>query len=610
MKGIQSRFRRRPALSGAGLMLAACGCAWMTACTGQVAPGGMPSGTGASMGSGTGSASGTGAMPATGTGSTSGTGSMSGTGSTSGTGGSGTGNAGSGGGAGTGGGSVSTTPVIENKAIHRLSNLEYDNTVRDLLRTDPGLGKTFTEEEAHGFDNIATALSMSPRQLEDYFGAARTLAATVFADSTLRSRIVTCDPVADSTCAEKVITAFGRRAYRRPLDADEVKGLVAKYQEAKTLGTDALGALQHVVHIMLVSPQFLYRMEFDRSLTDTAPHELTNHELASRLSYALWSSMPDDTLLTNADGGKLSQAATLDAEIDRMLADSRSNMLVQNFAAQWFGSRRLSDHTASATIYPSWSTDLATSMQREMELYFTEFLRGTLPFTDFLTTDMNFVDARLATLYGMTAPTGTAFQKVMNTTDKRRGFLGLAGFLTHTSRETRSSPIIRGVWILNSVWCQELRLPTNLVVEPLPEPTPGDAPTTVRAQMEVHRAAAACSVCHNIIDPVGLALENFDGIGRYRDKYENGLAIDTNGTLPGGQMVDGLDSLNTLLAKNPQFLACAAQKFGTYSMGMSLASANRDQIVARWTSGTPTLKDLIKQTVRHDMFKMRKAEGQ
>jgi hypothetical protein len=245
-----------------------------------------------------------------------------------------------------------------------------------------------------------------------------------------------------------------------------------------------------------------------------------------------------------------------------------------------------------------------------MQLYFSEFLHSDLSFVDFLGTDMNFVDARLAAFYGMAAPSGTGFQRVVNTTDHRRGFLGLAGFLTHTSRETRSSPIIRGVWILNSVWCQELRLPTNLVVEPLPEPAAGDAPTTVRDQLAVHRSASACSPCHNVIDPVGLSLENFDGIGRYRDVYENGLAIDTAGSLPGGQMVQGLDSLTSVLAKSPQFLSCAAQKFGTYAMGLTMATANRDQIVAQWTTATPTLKNLIKETIRHQAFTMRKAEGQ
>ena len=243
--------------------------------------------------------------------------------------------------AGASGSSGAGAAVIESKAIHRLSNAEYDNTVRDLLNTNPGYGKGFVTEEADGFDNIATALSMSPRQVEDYFTAARDLSASVFKDATLRARIVTCDPAADASCPQKVITTFGRRAFRRPLDADETKALVAKYQEARTLGVDAMGSLQHVVHIMLVSPQFLYRIELDPNVKDTTPHPVSAHELASRLSYALWSSMPDDPLFAEADSGKLLEPATLATQVDRMLGDSRSDMLVQNFAGQWFGSRRL-----------------------------------------------------------------------------------------------------------------------------------------------------------------------------------------------------------------------------------------------------------------------------
>lgn len=524
----------------------------------------------------------------------------------------GTGGAGATNPAGSGGGGPAQpgAPVIANKAIHRLSNLEYDNTVRDLLRTDPGLGKGFVGEEAEGFDNIATALSMSPRQVEDYFDAARTLSATVFKNATLRAHVVSCDPAADAACAEKVITGFGRRAFRRPLDADETKGLVAKYQEARTLGVDAMGALQHVVHIMLASPQFLYRVEIDASPTDTAAHPVNSYELASRLSYALWSSMPDDPLFAAAESGKLAEPAMLDAQVDRMLQDQRANMLVENFAAQWFGSRRLANHIASSSVFPTWNAQLAASMQREMSLYFSEFLTKDLSFGEFLTADVNFVDATLAAHYGMTAPAGTGFQRVVNTTDRRRGFLGLAGFLTHTSRETRTSPIIRGTWVLHAVWCQELKLPANLVVEPLPEPPLTDTTSTVRDLIATHRASAACSVCHNVIDPIGLALEHFDGIGRYRDVYENGLPVDAKGMLPGGQVVDGLMSLTDVLAQDPQFLGCAVKQFGTYALGASMAQANRDQVLARWKAGTPTLKNLIKETVRHEMFRMRKAEGQ
>jgi hypothetical protein len=209
----------------------------------------------------------------------------------------------------------------------------------------------------------------------------------------------------------------------------------------------------------------------------------------------------------------------------------------------------------------------------------------------------------------MAPPSEAGFQQVIDTTDQRVGFLGLAGFLTHTSRETRSSPIIRGKWILSSVWCLELKLPTDIVVEPLPESDDGSAPTTLREQIAAHRTDPVCAGCHDVIDPIGISLENFDGIGRYRTSYDTGLAIDPVTTMPEGEVVDGLASLSSVLAKHPEFLACAVSKFGTYSMGLSMPRANRDQIVARWTASVPTLRNLLKETVQHDMFRMRKAEG-
>jgi hypothetical protein len=490
-------------------------------------------------------------------------------------------------------------PEIANKAIHRLSNVEYDATLRDLTGTELHFAEGFANEEAEGFDNIATALSMSPRQVEDYFAAALKVSADVFAKPALRDRIVTCTPDAGTTCAETVIRDFGRRAFRRPLSADESADLLSKYQEALTLGVDAMAALQHVVHIVLASPQFLYRIEYDPDLSNTAPHPLDGYELASRLSYALWSTMPDEALFAEA----------LRAQVDRMLADPHSEMLAKNFAARWFGSKRLDEHVASPTVYPAYSAALAASMKQEMELYFSEFLNKDLPYAEFLSADFNFVDGPLATLYGMAAPAQPGMVRVTDTTDKRKGLLGLAGFLTHTSRETRSSPIIRGKWILDAVWCTPLTVPAGLIIEALEEPAEGSPPTTVRLQMEAHRVSPACSGCHDLMDPIGLALENFDSVGRYRAVYENGLAIDTTGTMPGGQQVQDLESLATVLGTAPQFLSCAASKFGTYALGLVFPPVNRDQIVARWTAGTPTLRNLIKETVTHDTFRSRRAES-
>lgn len=502
---------------------------------------------------------------------------------------------------------------VGTKAIHRLSNAEYDNTVAELLGTELSFAEVFLREEAEGFDNIADSLSMSPRQVEAYFTAAGQLAELVMTTSELRSRIVNCSLETEPECARTSIDAFGKRAFRRPLEAAELDWLVTTFERALEQGESEDGAMQQVLRVALTAPQFLYRMEFDPQPDDGTAHPLSDWELASRLSYALWSSMPDEPLFALAEAGTLSLPETLEAEIDRMLTDERAQALAVNFAGQWLGSRRLSAHVASTTVYPVWSPELAQSMQREMELYFSEFVSQDLPYSEFLSTDLNFVDEILREHYGM-APSAAAnvgFERVTDTTDERSGFLGLAGFLTHTSRETRTSPIIRGSWLLDTFWCLHLEVPANLVIEPLPEPEEGSAPMTVREVIAAHRADPACSGCHNIIDPIGLSLEHFDGVGRYRAEYEDGLPIDATGQLPTGDSVDGLETLSAALAKDPQFMKCAVDKFNTFALGRTETdSAYLKDIVARWTAETPTLRNLIKTTLTSNTFTMRRGSEQ
>jgi hypothetical protein len=228
------------------------------------------------------------------------------------------------------------------KVIHRLSNFEYDNTIAALLGTELRFGADFVHEEAEGFDNIATALSMSPRQVEGYFAAAHELAAEAFAVPSIRNRLGSCSlDAVDTTCAEDMISTFGKRAFRRPLQPTEQDWLLASYEHALSLGETPDGAMQHVVQVVLTAPQFLYRMEFDPDATDPTPHALSSYELASRLSYALWASMPDDALFALAQSDELLVPAVLEAEVDRLLADDRAETLATNFAAQWLGSGRL-----------------------------------------------------------------------------------------------------------------------------------------------------------------------------------------------------------------------------------------------------------------------------
>lgn len=489
--------------------------------------------------------------------------------------------------------------------IHQLTAREYDNTARDLLATTLTPGTAFQQFEAEGFDTLAAAGVMNSRKVSDYFSAASVLADDLFADPARRATVVTCQPAApgDTACADGIVKAFGLRAWRRPLEAAEVADLVSRYQAALGLGLEHAGALQHVVRIMLASPQFIYRIEFD--LEPTTVHPLTGYELASRLSYLMWSSMPDATLFTAAADGGLQSSERVSSEVDRMLADTRSRELVDNFAAQWLGTRRLNGHVVDPAVYPAFSPALGAAMQGEMAAYFDEFLHGELTYDKFLTANINFVDSALAALYGLPEPGSASLTRVQNDTGQRVGFMGLAGFLTHTSRMERTAPSIRGKWVVNSLKCLELDLPANLTPPPLPEPGAGQ---TVRQVLEAHRASPACSGCHRVLDPVGLALEHFDAIGRYRATYADGLPVDAVGTLTDGSTFDGLVQLADAMSKDPGFVGCAAHKLFVYGLGRTVAGSEPylESIVTDWHARGLSLRNLLKALAVSDVFRSRR----
>ena len=518
------------------------------------------------------------------------------------------------GGSGAGGGMSSpTTPGsatadVGTVALRQLTITEYNDTVRDLLGTALHPADSFESSEAAGFDTIASAGIMNSRKVAAYFDAAQALADDVFSNPALSARIVTCQPAspADGSCARNIITAFGLKAFRRPLEGGELAELLSEYQKAQAQMLSHADAIKQVVRIMLASPQFIYRMEFDPDPTSNRAHPLSGYEVASRLSYTIWSSTPDDELLRLAGTDQLLTAAGVKAQVDRLLADPRSTALADNFAAQWLGSRRLDAHVADMTIYPAWSDALKTSMQQELGLYFDAFLHGDLTFDRFLTADFNYVDANLAPLYGVPVPAGPGMVKIENTTDHRAGFLGLAGFLTHTSRPERSAPTIRGQWVLDALQCVTLELPPNFNPPPLADPMPGQ---TVRQLLELHGSAPACAPCHTQLDPVGLGLEHFDGIGRYRETYADGSAIDATGVLPGGRQFDGMAGLAQLLSQDPRLLSCATQKLFAFGLGRTVASSDAQyiaQMVDGWKSDGLGLRNLIKQLVGSDAFRLRR----
>jgi hypothetical protein len=525
-------------------------------------------------------------------------------------GGGGTGNATAG--AGPTGGSVTTTGTPSYKAIHRLSRTEYNATVADVLQTSlaPANG-SWRDGEINGFDNIADQQTVDTDQYQRYFDAAGTLADDAFANAAFKTKYVTCS-TPDDACVNSVIEKLGLRLFRRPLAPNEVATYKRVYQAATTQLEGHEGSLKHVLRALLASSEFLFRMEFDANPSSTEKHPLSSYELATRLSYFLWSSAPDEALLGAAADQSILQDAAIIKAVDRLLADPlRSARFVENFYGQWLGGRRVADHAVAPDVYESWNPELAGALAQEMFAYFADFLNKDRSWLQFLTEDVNFVNAPLAQLYGMPAPNGAGMQETRVTTDKRRGFLGLGGFLAQSSLDRRTSPTLRGRWIMINLLCTHPPAPPDNV--PMIEAAAGGTDLSkgnVRAVLEKHRANATCASCHQLFDPYGIPLEQFDGIGAYRTTYGDGSPVDLNTDLIDGTHVASVDELTDELTQDPLFKQCIADNMYSYGLGRVLGDKDRpylDTIQQQWNNGTdvPSIRRLIHSIVLAEGFRSR-----
>jgi hypothetical protein len=496
--------------------------------------------------------------------------------------------------------------------MHRLNTAEYNATVADTLGTklQPATAN-WRGGEIDGFDNIASVLGVNDDQVGLYVDAAETLANDVMANDATKAKVLTCATTDDLACVKTIIQQTGLRLFRRPILDAEVTTYTKAYKAARAQGEDHAASIKNVLWSLLSSAEFLYRMEYDNGVK--TKHPVSGYELASRLSYFLWSSAPDDALLTAAP--TLTTDAAVNSTVDRLLADTKSQRFVSNFAGQWLGARNVVPHPVDTKVtYPKWTPDVALAASQEMYSFFDEFLRKNLPWTNFLSTDLNFVNAPLAGIYGMTDVTGTATVRKENVADNRAGFMGLVGFLAVSSVDRRSSPTIRGKWVL-----------VNLLCSP-PPPPPADVkkldangatPDTgnVRAVLEAHRAAPACSACHSVMDPFGLALEQYDGIGQFRTTYPDKSAIDPSTELPksssfpDGLKFSGLKGAEDTVAADPRFKTCISEKLYTYGLGRSLSAedkANAATISKNWqTAGDLSVSKLMHGLALSEAFRNR-----
>jgi mono/diheme cytochrome c family protein len=427
-----------------------------------------------------------------------------------------------------------------------------------------------------------------------------------------RAKVLICDPNSGPVCVDKIISNLAHHAYRRPVTKAEVASLAKFVGIAKAHGQSTEQGIQLVLEAMLVSPNFLFRVEHDPNPTDpTAVHKISDVELASRLSYFLWSSMPDDELVGLAEAGKLRSPGVLDAQVKRMLGDPRSSALADNFAGQWLEIRNLDVMKPDPQRFPDWGPELREAMRTETRMFFDYILRENRPMTDFLDAKYTFLNERMAKHYGIEGVKGPEFRKVELTTDQRGGILSQASVLTVSSYPTRTTVVIRGKYILQEILGIAPPPPPDVPPPPLDEAAVGTA-QSLRQQMEKHRADPVCASCHSKMDPLGFGLENYDGIGKWRT-MDGKFPVDSSGTLPNGKTFATPAEMRAVLTSQlPQFAHCVVEKLMIYSLGRGLASYDRrgiDEIVKKLAADGYPFQTAIYEIVKSTPFQQRRGES-
>jgi hypothetical protein len=427
-----------------------------------------------------------------------------------------------------------------------------------------------------------------------------------------RERIFACRPstAADELpCARTILTKLARRAFRRPVTDHDVKPLLVFYQGARAQG-DFDHGIQKALEAMLVSPDFLFRVERDpKEAAPGSVYRIDDFALASRLSFFLWSSIPDDQLLNLAEQGKLKDPLVLQQQVRRMLDDPRSQALVDNFAGQWLYLRNLQLSSPDPDAFPEFDDSLRQAFQTETSLFFQNVLREDHSVLELLDANYTFLNQRLAQHYGIPNVYGSQFRKVMLTDPNRGGLLGQGSILTVTSYPNRTSVVQRGKWILENLLGAPPPPPPPDVPELQPHGKDGK-PLTMRQQMEEHRANPVCASCHSRMDPLGFALENYDGVGKWRDQ-DSGNTIDASGKLPDGTTFVGPAGLKKILLTNrrDEFVATATEKLLLYALGRGLEYYDRPAVrsIARQAAKDDyRMSALITAIVKSTPFQMRR----
>jgi len=501
--------------------------------------------------------------------------------------------------------------------LRRLIRFEINNTIRDLLGVATNPADALPgEETGNGFGNDADALSVSALLVDGYRSLARDVATN--ATKTLAVGIATagCDPSksSETACAQQFIAAFGPRAYRRPLLAADTTFLNDVFTKGRMLGGDFAGGIRAVIEVVLQSPQFLYRVEFGEPAADLAP-ELARplaYEMANRLSYLLWGSMPDAPLLNAAAQGQLKTAPDVLAQAKRLLADPRSHQVVRFFHEQLYGTRGLDTLQKNAQAYPTFKPGMGSLLREEAaQLVDDVVFRGAGDLKTLYTAPYTFMNDALAAFYGVPGVTGTTFQKTNLDTTRRQGILSQGAFLALTTPGTRTNPVIRGKTVYEKLLCGHVAAPPPDIAAMVKEPETVAGATT-RQRYESHRSQAACAGCHTYLDPLGFAFEHFDGAGLWRD-LDNGLPIDDSAHIEDTDArgdFKGVVRLAERLAQSQDARKCYVGKWLAYGYGRAETPADacvRASLEAAFTRANGNVQELLLALTQTDAFLYRPA---
>lgn len=510
------------------------------------------------------------------------------------------------------GGAGTTNPSTDpgTVGIRRLNRAEYNNTVRDLFGTSLGLSaESFPQDDkAGGFDNNAKIQTVTDLHVGHYRTTAKAVVAEALGKQP-RSEALSCDEPSDfAACAAQIAEQFLPLAFRRPVPESERSRFVGVATAAKADGGTDTESLGWMLEAALLSPSFLYIVEVDPEPTALTARPLDDYELATRLSYFIYSSMPDTPLRTAAAQGKLHEADALVAQLERMLADPKAKAFTENFAGQWLPVRDLDEAQPDAARFPGFDEELRGSMRAETQLLFRDVLAGTISAKELLVPSYGYLNDRLAEHYGLDLVGSSEPVKVPLMGTGRGGLLQQGTVLASFAHPTETAPVLRGQWVLTKLLCQKVPSPPNGI-----PPEPGAvAGKSRRERLAEHRVNPSCAACHAMMDPMGLSLENYDVVGAWRDT-DQGVPIDPTGTLPDGRAFENPRELAEIVADDPAFPKCLGRQLYSYALGRETMEGTMDEqvvseLASQFVASDYRLAELVKAVVASKPFLSRRGD--